>query len=360
MLTWAYGITTVPERAGSLLPATIDSLNLAGFDRPALFVDGEIDGYANLDVICHPRVGQLRNWLNGLFWLYTTKPRADRFAIFEDDILVCRQVREYLERCQLPERTWWNLLTHDDNLTLADKVPGWHVSSQLARGAAALVFDRRGVECVLRSQEAADYLSRGGVTSETAVALALRSLNYRELVHYPSLIQHVGQDSTLGHSYGGVSSFLGEEFDLLSIPIAAAPPQRKSTQCNFKRDGDYMVCTNPGCHQQIKIIDPLLMPEKYRARCKSPELRNIHSTKSNGQRTIPGPKLAESRASPAHQSGLGDRLEQLLSSIGITVDRYMHVKQLFGLPPNCNCDRRREWLNKVSDWWREAQLSHGD
>ena len=51
--------------------------------------------------------------------------------------------------------------------------------------------------------------------------------------------------------------------------------------------------------------------------------------------------------------GLGDFTESLLSSIGVTKDRYLEVKQLFNLAPSCNCEKRKEWLNQVSNWWRE-------
>ena len=47
---------------------------------------------------------------------------------------------------------------------------------------------------------------------------------------------------------------------------------------------------------------------------------------------------------------LGDRLEQTLTRMGITKDRYKEVKQRFGFPPTCNCDKRKEWLNKVGRW----------
>jgi len=32
-------------------------------------------------------------------------------------------------------------------------------------------------------------------------------------------------------------------------------------------------------------------------------------------------------------------------------DRYKAAKELFGLSPACNCNKRKEWLNSVSDWW---------
>ena len=50
---------------------------------------------------------------------------------------------------------------------------------------------------------------------------------------------------------------------------------------------------------------------------------------------------------------LGDLIESALTIIGITQDRYKEVKQLFGLPPTCGCDKRKEYLNRVSEWWRK-------
>lgn len=52
------------------------------------------------------------------------------------------------------------------------------------------------------------------------------------------------------------------------------------------------------------------------------------------------------------QPGLGDYTEAMLQSIGVTKERYQAAKQLFGLSPTCDCDQRKEWLNRVSDWWR--------
>ena len=48
---------------------------------------------------------------------------------------------------------------------------------------------------------------------------------------------------------------------------------------------------------------------------------------------------------------LGDHTEQLLSSIGITKDRYVEAKERFGLAPTCSCDKRKEWLNRVGAWF---------
>jgi hypothetical protein len=52
---------------------------------------------------------------------------------------------------------------------------------------------------------------------------------------------------------------------------------------------------------------------------------------------------------------LGDAVESVLAGIGITPDRYAAAKEFFGLPPNCGCAARKEWLNKVSDWWNKEK-----
>ena len=46
-------------------------------------------------------------------------------------------------------------------------------------------------------------------------------------------------------------------------------------------------------------------------------------------------------------TGLGDILERELTRMGITQDRYKEIKEKFGFPPTCGCEKRKQWLNKV-------------
>lgn len=46
---------------------------------------------------------------------------------------------------------------------------------------------------------------------------------------------------------------------------------------------------------------------------------------------------------------LGDDLETMLTALGVTKDKWKAAKQKFGLPPNCGCAARQEWLNRVSE-----------
>ena len=43
----------------------------------------------------------------------------------------------------------------------------------------------------------------------------------------------------------------------------------------------------------------------------------------------------------------GDELEKALTALGITKERWKKMKEALGGYPTCNCDARREWLNKA-------------
>lgn len=45
-------------------------------------------------------------------------------------------------------------------------------------------------------------------------------------------------------------------------------------------------------------------------------------------------------------TGLGDVVESVLTTMGITEDRF---KQWFGLQ-ECNCGKRKKWLNNLFSW----------
>lgn len=223
---WAVGVTTVPERQSSLLRYTLGSLDRAGFPLPRLFVDGGFVGdvawyarhYPDHAVTFRtPLIRVAGNWVLGLYELYYRQPRADLFAMFQDDILICRDAREYVENCPLWQigRIYLNLATIDTppargNVKLSRQHPsqGWFKSNQLGCGALGLVFDNQGVRDLLASRHMADRpfsdIGRGwrgvdGGISETLCRSAQLRENkpYTEYCHKPSLIQHVGEFSTI-------------------------------------------------------------------------------------------------------------------------------------------------------------------
>lgn len=239
-MKWACGVTTVPERRACLLPGTLQSLAAAGFDRPRLFVDGarpQLDPWVrdkpDLEVTHRwPLIRTFGNWALGLAELYVREPGADRFAMFQDDLVAVRNLRAYLERCPYPERGYLNLYTFPSNQAIAPAGGGWYEGALLAsgsgdlrfqtgRGAVALVFSREAVVTLLCSQhmiERPQDAQNGWKRLDGGVVTAMNKAGWREYVHSPSLVQHTGLVSSMrNRPHKQAESFPGEQFDALSL-----------------------------------------------------------------------------------------------------------------------------------------------
>jgi len=242
-LKWAYGVTTVPERRGELLPRTLASLKSAGFDSPRLFVDGDKDVMSwerefGLEVTTrHPVIRPFGNWVLALAEIYIREPNAERYAIFQDDLVTYRNLRAYLDRCSFPETGYWNLYTMPSNQGLADG-EGWYLSYQHGRGAVGLVFSREGVQTLLSQREniidRPVHPTRGWRAIDGGVVDAYKKIGWKEYVHNPTLLQHTGIITSMDKRKNQVEhdpnfhrqrvaedwqaiSFRGEDFDALTL-----------------------------------------------------------------------------------------------------------------------------------------------
>lgn len=219
-MQWACGVTTVPARR-ELLVTTLKSLEAAGFHCPHLFVDG---GHVQLPYL-QPNVttrstavGVYGNWVLSLAELYILNPKADRYAIFQDDLVACRNLKRYLDGVKMPERGYLNLFTYRQ-VPFTER--GWHLSNQYGRGALALVFDGDAVAALLTHQRMVDKprtVANRTKVVDGAVALAMQSAGWKEWVHNPSLVNHAGDASTVGNRAGRrADSFVGEDFDASAL-----------------------------------------------------------------------------------------------------------------------------------------------
>lgn len=226
-MNWAYGITTVPSRYDSTLPITLKSLAAGGFNEPWLFIDNcsNPSAYEAFGLPMSNRRRQLNvfgNWILGLWELYICHPTANRFAMFQDDIQACTNLRQYLERCKFPRKGFWNLYNTPENEDRVTECTGWYESTQMGRGALGLVFDRDAVQSLLGSPTIAAKPLRAGknkwLSVDGAISRSFVASGYTEYVHRPSLVQHIGQISTIRHNLIPVAqTFPGENFDALTL-----------------------------------------------------------------------------------------------------------------------------------------------
>lgn len=305
-MDWAYGVLTVPARRNTLLVGTLCSLNRAGFTLPRLFIDGEkgweeptsqwlaqrSPWFVNIQTTTRwPKVGVHGNWVLSLYELYVRQPRADRYALFQDDILVCRDLREYLEGFEGGDmhRSYLNCYTADSppatgNVELARRHgrDGWFRSNQRGSGALALVFDNEGVRTLLASRlmtsRPYDDPTRGWRAVDGGISEALCRSDqlhvhrqpYTEWCHRPSLVQHVGYDSTISAKVdalvtdvpepkrwppgSGAPDWRGEDYSPLPLLVGHGRP--KMSHEEWVRERDAIVRAVAADEERIRV-DPV-------------------------------------------------------------------------------------------------------
>jgi hypothetical protein len=212
-MKWSYGLTSCDERHGSVsYRKTLESLNRAGFATRGMgiFIDGEKDKES---------YGIVGNWILSAWELFLRNPKSDMYAIFQDDIICCRDIKPYLQKTvSIHADKYYNLYTGASNYSHIGNSYGWNSSNQLGRGALALVFPRPVFMKLLSSQELVSKPQqvKGTISIDGTISTALKQEGVEEMVHYPSLVQHRDEDevpSTKGGLKGRVSPcFPGEDW----------------------------------------------------------------------------------------------------------------------------------------------------
>jgi hypothetical protein len=99
-MRWTVGIITAPRENGYYLDRTLESLTRAGFCDPVVFAEpGSIvpEWFTGHVVGRRKKYGDWTNWATGLYELLLSEPVTDYFFMLEDDVVVCKGAREYLE-----------------------------------------------------------------------------------------------------------------------------------------------------------------------------------------------------------------------------------------------------------------------
>lgn len=234
-MKWAVGVTTCYERLGDLLPRTLGSLLRGGFPQPHLFIDGaeSLEGYKpfGLPMTSHwPNVRTYGNWALAMHELYYRNTDADRYVIFQDDIVTVQNLRQYLEKSDMPVDGYLNLYTVPENEKLSQNT-GWFHSNQNGKGALALVFTRQLLLELLSNRvwlEKPMDKDRGHRNIDGCIVHVLSTRyfgKYKEYCHNPSLVQHIGEKSSMGNQWKvPPQRFPGEEFDATQLLSAVPQP----------------------------------------------------------------------------------------------------------------------------------------
>ena len=230
---WVVGILHGP-REENYLNRTWKSLEDAGWENPIIFSDGVEYDWSKQTRRDEP-LGAFGNFCCALMELFMRCPRDGNILLIQDDVVFCRNTREYLESIVFPThashaKIYIPSIAEDElrkTRDLDEKARGFHelrgpVSSY---GAQAYVFTHQQAMALLLSYPLLYHRhnnSRGHKNIDGAVYRTTANRNKHEYVHVPSLCQHIGQTSSLGHEWQRQSTsttFPGEKFDAMELLI---------------------------------------------------------------------------------------------------------------------------------------------
>ena len=232
-MKWSLGVTTAP-RITPTLSKCLKSLHTAGwsdgriFAEPGSTLENVVEGYA---VTQRDQVlGVWPNWFLALNELFQRDPQADAYMLVQDDAVFCNNVRWLLEK--LP----WDMerigvVSPYCPADYSQPNTGLHVvnANWTLIGALTYIFPSSAIQCLLSHGPAVSYRKEdptGGLKHiDSVVGRWCESTGRQALYFSPSLVQHVGEDSTIDKSEKADGSrhanqFVGEDFDareLLSI-----------------------------------------------------------------------------------------------------------------------------------------------
>jgi hypothetical protein len=200
------GVTTANRRIPTLAQC-VERVVHAGWLSPRLFVDG----YTPIPEQCQhlpvtirdAAVGAWPNYYLSLVELVMRNPIADAYLLIQDDAVMCRDstLRAYLESALWPNGRPGIASLYCSSAYTGSR-PGWYRQRRVWRwGALAFVFSRRAAHRFLRNRYVISHrrLPEPNGCANIDGVVGRWSNRWRVPLYYPtpSLVQHIGEASTL-------------------------------------------------------------------------------------------------------------------------------------------------------------------
>lgn len=122
-------------------------------------------------------------------------------------------------------------------------------------------------------------------------------------------------------------------------------------QVEFRKGEEIHRCLNPKAeHYKLCVNDDICLAcpvrmLRMRPVYSGPDLATM-VPQHGGQLWLEGGEILE-KLPDGSSFLIGDWVEAHLSMIGMTKEKWIEIKTAVGAAPTCDCDERKEWLNRV-------------
>ncbi len=241
---WAVGMTTAP-RTESTMERSLRSVSAAGWNEIQIFAEpGSVIPPETAGLCVTHRaetMGVLGNWFLGLTELVQRKPDADAYVMLQDDVVLAKNVRQYLESTLWPsERV--GLVSVYCPEPYRQKTGFHEVNSNKGLLGALTWILPPGTAKWLVTAGLAAYLRQRTLTRETRrldvlIGNVLAQAGWPAYYAAPSLAEHIGTHSTLWPGIGEsprrrAADFVGEPFDARNLLVDSDRPPRAEINPN--------------------------------------------------------------------------------------------------------------------------------
>lgn len=203
---WAVGVTTA-ARDVETLPQCLDTLAHAGWEKPRIFVDGDVDipsSFAGLPATFrHPGIGAWPSYYLAVAELLMREPAADAYLLVQDDVafLEYSGLRNYLESVLWPRRKRGIASLYCPQPYTKSKRGWFRFRGVWACGAQAFLFSRDAAQRFVGDTYTVLHRWSGAKHGTAGISCAIGQWASRRRVplYYPtpSLAQHIGHVSAI-------------------------------------------------------------------------------------------------------------------------------------------------------------------
>lgn len=270
---WAVGVTTAPRQTPTV-DRCVKSLKRSGF-HPFVFSEpGSMTDLGCPVVQRHKRLGCWRNYVQTLRDLLCLQPNAEAIAVFQDDVVACLDLREFLEHDLWPSQRTGVVSVYSPEEYEAGESIGIDRRKKMILGLQGAVYPRAVAQRLVdefghdwrgghdpKNSVAEPHLKKA---ADTWVAESISKMGLGVFHYRPSMIQHIDAKSAIGH--GGVNQirartgkhfrksahFVGEDVSVLEARKDAMP------WCRWTVNGvqRYREITTPLPNRPVTVVIP--------------------------------------------------------------------------------------------------------